>query len=87
LVEELFQALVGAVLPDDDHYGNATLNSPASHAVHAITRVSNTQGDHQSDCTYRAPFAFQSSSSIIRVVLPNVLGERRVSQRPSQPNG
>lgn len=51
LVEELFQALVGAVLADDDHYGNATLNSPASHAASAITRVSNTQ-DHQSDCTY-----------------------------------
>ena len=51
-MEELSQALVGAVLPDDDHYDNATLNSPASHAVHAITRVSNTQGDHQSNCTY-----------------------------------
>jgi len=25
LVEELFQALVGAVLPDDDYYDNATL--------------------------------------------------------------
>ena len=51
-MEEVSQALVGAVLPDDDHYDNATLNSPASHAVHAITRVSNTQGDHQSNCTY-----------------------------------
>ena len=52
LVEELFQALVGAVLPDDDDYDASLLNSPASHAAHAITRVSNTQGDHQSDCTY-----------------------------------
>src|SRR5437762_2137595 len=44
LVEELFQALVGAVLPDDD-YDNATLNS--SHATHANTRVSSTQGDRR----------------------------------------
>jgi hypothetical protein len=44
LVEELFQALVGAVLPDDDYYyDNATLNA-ASHAGHAITRVFSTQG-------------------------------------------
>ena len=70
-MEELFQALVGAVLPDDDHYGNATLNSPASHAAHAITRVSTTQGDHQSDCTYPGTVRVQSSSSIIRIVLPN----------------
>jgi hypothetical protein len=61
LVEELFQALVGAVLPDDDCYDNATLNSPASHAVHAITRVSDTQDDHQ---------------AIIRIVLPNVGNQR-----------
>jgi hypothetical protein len=74
LVEELFQALVGAVLPDDDHYGNATLNSPASHAAHAITRVSATQGDHQSDCTYPGTVRVQSSSSIIRIVLPNESG-------------
>jgi hypothetical protein len=53
LVEELFQALVGAVLPDDDHYDDATLlNSPASHAAHATTRVSNTQGNHKSGWTY-----------------------------------
>jgi hypothetical protein len=47
LVEELFQALVGAVLPDDDDYDNASLNGSASHAGHAITRVFNTQDDHQ----------------------------------------
>jgi len=52
-VRELIQALVGAVLPDDDHYDDATLlNSPASHAAHATTRVSNTQADHKSGCTY-----------------------------------
>jgi hypothetical protein len=77
LVEELFQALVGAVLPDDDHYDNATLNSPASHAAHAITRVSTTQGDHQSDCTYPGTVRVQSSSSIIRIVLPNAKLSRR----------
>ncbi len=50
---ELFQALVGAVLPDNDHYYDASLlNSPASHAAHATTRVSNTQGNHKSGCTY-----------------------------------
>src|SRR5471032_2710021 len=50
LVYELFQALVGAVLPDDD-YDTSLLNSSASHAVHATTRVSNTQGNHKSGCT------------------------------------
>jgi len=39
LVDELFQALVGAVLPDDDYYDNASLNGSASHAEHAITRA------------------------------------------------
>ena len=48
---ELFQALVGAVLPDYDDYDASLLNSIASHAAHAITRDFNTQGDHQSDCT------------------------------------
>ena len=41
---ELFQALVGAVLPDDDDHDASLLNGPASHAAHATTRVSNTQG-------------------------------------------
>ena len=53
LVYELFQALVGAVLPDYDHYDDASLlNSFASHATHATTRVSNRQGNHESGCTY-----------------------------------
>jgi hypothetical protein len=50
-VYELFQALVGAVLPDNDHDASL-LNSSASHAAHATTRVSNTQRDHKSGCTY-----------------------------------
>ena len=68
---ELFQALVGAVLPDDD-YGASLLNSHTSHAGHATTRASTTQGDHQTSCTSQAPFAFLSLLSIIRFVLPNV---------------
>ena len=52
LVDELFQASVGAVLSDDDYYDYSTLNSSASHAGHAITRVSNAQDDRQSDCDY-----------------------------------
>ncbi len=52
LVDELFQALVGAVLSDDDYYDYSMLNSSASHAGHAITRVSNAQSDRQSDCAY-----------------------------------
>jgi hypothetical protein len=45
LVKKLFQALAGAVLPDDDHYDDASLNSCASHATHATTRVSDGQGN------------------------------------------
>jgi len=55
LVEELFQALVGAVLPDDDYYDNATLNSSASHAGHAITRVLCTQGEQTRAMALRIP--------------------------------
>jgi hypothetical protein len=50
LVEELFQALVGAVLPDDD-YDVSLLNSITSHAAHAITRDFTAQEDHKSGCT------------------------------------
>ena len=51
---ELFQALVGAVLPDYDHYDDASLlNRLASHAAHATTRVFDTQGNHKSGCTYQ----------------------------------
>jgi hypothetical protein len=52
LVYELFQALVGAVLPDDDDYDASLLNSLTSHTAHAIIRGFHTQGDHKSDCTY-----------------------------------
>jgi len=52
-VYELFQALVGAVLPDYDDYDASLLNSFTSHAAHAITRGFNTQADHKSDCTYQ----------------------------------
>jgi hypothetical protein len=51
-VYELFQALVGAVLPDDDDYDASLLNSLTSHTAHAIIRGFHTQGDHKSDCTY-----------------------------------
>lgn len=44
---ELFQALVGAALPDYDDYDASLLNSFTSHAAHAITRGFNTQGDHK----------------------------------------
>ena len=56
LVEELFQALVGAVLPDDDYYDNASLNGSASHAGHAITRVFSTQGEQTSASALRIPW-------------------------------
>jgi hypothetical protein len=46
-VYELFQALVGAVLPDYDDYDASLLNNLASHAADATTRISNTQGNHQ----------------------------------------
>jgi hypothetical protein len=55
-VEELFQALVGAVLPDDDYYDNATLNGSASHAGHAITRVFSTQGEQTKAGALRIPW-------------------------------
>jgi len=32
LVKELFQALAGAVLADDDHYGDLALKSSARHS-------------------------------------------------------
>ena len=51
LVEELFQALVGAVLPDDDDYDASLLNSITSHAAHAITRDFDAQQDYKSGCT------------------------------------
>ena len=41
---ELFQALVGGVLPDDDYDANALRNAFAAHAAHGITRVFSTQG-------------------------------------------
>jgi hypothetical protein len=47
LVEKLFQASAGAVLPDDD-YDNATLNSCVSHAGQAITRFFTAQGEQAS---------------------------------------
>jgi hypothetical protein len=56
LVEELFQALVGAVCPDDDYYDNATLNGSASHAGHAITRVFSTQGEQTRASALRIPW-------------------------------
>ncbi len=52
LVYELFQASVGAVLPDYDDYDASLLSRFTSHRGHATTRVFNTQGDHKSDCTY-----------------------------------
>jgi hypothetical protein len=72
LVDELFQALVGAVLSDYDYYNYSTLNSSASHAGHAITRVSNAQGAARAIAPTLAPFAFQCSSSIIRCSQPNM---------------
>src|SRR6266851_7802277 len=42
-VRAVFQALAGAVLPDNDHYDASLLNRHASHAAHATTRVSNAQ--------------------------------------------
>src|SRR5262245_1819679 len=56
LVDELFQALVGAVLRDDDYYDNATLNGSASHAGHAITRVFGTQGEQTRASALRIPW-------------------------------
>jgi hypothetical protein len=49
LVEELYQASVGAVLPDDDYYDNALLNGYVSHAGHATTRVLSPQGTTAAD--------------------------------------
>jgi hypothetical protein len=48
LIYERCQALVGAVLPDDDDYDASLLNRITSHAVHAITREFNPQEDHKS---------------------------------------
>src|SRR5713226_6801821 len=56
LEEEVFQALVGAVLPDDDYYDNASLNGSASHAGHAITRVFSTQGEQTRASALRIPW-------------------------------
>src|SRR5262245_27636138 len=56
LVEELFQALVGAVLPDDDYYDNASLNGSDSHAGHAITRVFSIQGEQTRASALRIPW-------------------------------
>jgi hypothetical protein len=51
-LRELFQALVGVVLPDYDDYDALLLNAFTSHAAHAITRGLNTQEDRKSDCTF-----------------------------------
>jgi hypothetical protein len=75
-VEELFQALVGAVLPDDD-YDVSLLNSITSHTAHAITRDFNAQEDHKSGCTCPAT---------VRVSEFVVDRSYRAAQRYAQPS-
>ncbi len=71
----MFQALVGAVLPEDD-YDASLLNSFTSHAAHAAIRGFNTQGITRAIAPTRAVFAFQSLLSIIRSMLPNAKAEQ-----------
>ena len=88
LVYELFQALVGASFPDNDHYDDASLlNSFTSHAAHAITRVFNTQRDHKSGRIY--PGTVRVSVFVIdhSFHVAQRLGERRGLPRRSQPDG
>src|SRR5574341_1406694 len=70
---DLFQALVGAALPDDDDYDASPLHSLTSHVAHATTRDSEpTRGSRQARTKLHLPGHCSrcGSWSIIRVVLP-----------------
>ena len=82
---ELFHALVVAVLADDDH-DTSLLKRSASHAVHAITRISNTQSQKRLHLPgHRSRFRL----SIMRSMPPNAESGRsgtdfRARQEPGQ---
>ena len=88
-MDELCQALAGAVLPDNDDDDASLLSSLTSHAAHATTGDSNAQGFTRAVAPARAPFAFESSWSLIRVVPPRYrpghllrrLGRSRAEER------
>ena len=86
LVYELFQALVGAVLPDYDHYDDASLlNSFASHATQLPHESPTDKEITRAVAPTRAPFAFQFSLSIMRSVLPNYQFTGMQSAYPANP--
>jgi len=79
---ELFQALVGAVLPNYDHHDDASLlNSFASHATQLPHEFPTGKEITRAVAPTRAPFAFQFSLSIMRSVLFNaaIRGSQKVA--------